>query len=186
MVKSNVIPFERRRTEHLRPLGIPVPPTLEEAICYPGNERYVALWWSRSGEDIAFDDGYRSGTGYSYGWLAFARHEAIAPILSRLDYVDYDDDDRTARERLLLDRYQRRFFCGRAEFVMAFVREENMVVEHDGPPIVLTQGQLDEIAATMREHLAVPREELERRMEEHRRQLKQMLDWLDLQASRSR
>lgn len=182
--KANVIPFVRRKPESLSPLNIPVPPTLEEAICYPGSERYVALWWTRCGEDIVYDDGYRSGTGYSYGWLAFARHPAVAPILSRLDYVDYDREDRVAADRLLLDRYQRRFTFGRTSLVMETMRSENNVPAHDGPSLELSKEQMDAIAAAFRDNQAVSSQDLERRIAEHHRQIKQMLVWLDLSASR--
>lgn len=182
--KSNVIPFRTRKAEKLRLLNIPVPPTLEEAICYPGSERYVALWWTRCGEDIVYDDGYRSGTGYSYGWLAFARHPAVAPILSRLDYMDYDREDRVATEKLLLDRYQRRFTFGRTSLIMETMRSENNVPAYDGPPLELSKEQLDSIAAAFRDNQAVSSQDLERRIAEHHRQIKQMLVWLDCAASR--
>ena len=168
----------------MRPLDIPVPPTLEEAICYPGNERYVALWWTRYGEDIVYDDGYRSGTGYSYGWLAFARHPAVAPILSMLDYVDYDREDRIGTERLLLDRYQRRFSFGGTNLVMEIMRRENNVSLFDGPAIELSKEQLEEIAASFRDDLTVSAQDLERRIAKHQRQIKKMLVWLDCSASR--
>lgn len=181
--KSNVIPFRTRKAEKLQLLDIPVPPTLEEVICYTGSERYVALWWTRCGEDIVYDDGYRSGTGYSYGWLAFARHPAVSPILSRLDYVDYDCGDRVSTERLLLDRYQRCFTYGQSSLVMETMRRENNVPVHDGPPLEMSKEQLDAIAAAFRDNQAVSIQELERRIAGHHRQIKQMLVWLDIAAS---
>lgn len=182
--ETKVIPFRPRRPAKLKQLGIPVPPTLEEAICYSGDERYVALWWIRCGEDIVYDDGYRSGTGYSYGWLAFAHHPAVAPILSRLDYVDYDRDDSAGTERLLLDRYQRRFLCGRTTLVMETLRRENKVPVYDGPPLELDKEQLEAIVAEFRNSTDLPIGELERRIQEHHRQIKQMQVWLDISASR--
>lgn len=182
--ETKVIPFRPRRPAKLKQLDIPVPPSLEEAICYPGDERFVALWWTRCGEDIVYDDGHRSGTGYSYGWLAFARHSAVAPILSRLDYVDYDCEDRLGTERLLLDRYQRRFLFGRTALVMETMRRENNVFLYDGPPLELSKEQLESIVAAFTTSTDVPMHELKRRVEEHQRQIKKMLIWLDCSASR--
>ncbi len=179
MERSKVIPFERKAPDRLRPLNVPVPPTFEEAICYPGDERYVALWWSRCGEDIIYDDGYRSGTGHSFGWMAFARHRVVAPILSRLDYLDYDRGDHPGTERLLLDRYQRRFYAGGANLVMDTVKRENNIPAADTPPLVLSKKQLDELAAGFRKVTTLPAEELDRRMQELRCQIGEMLCWLD-------
>nr|WP_198138377.1 hypothetical protein [Pelobacter propionicus] len=184
-MKSNVIPFAQKRKNCLQPLNIPVPPTLEEAICYPGEERYVALWWTRCGEDIVYDDGLCSGTGYSYGWLAYARHAIVAPILSRLDYMDFDLRDAPAKERLLLDRYKRCFMFGPTEFVMISMKTGNNITEYDCPLIELSVDQLAEINDAFGKITSFTSKELERRVEEHHRQIRSMLTWLDeLQASR--
>lgn len=100
--------------------------------------------------------------------------------------MDYDCEDRAETERLLLDRYQRRFSFGLSNLVMETMRRENNAMLFDGPTLELSKAQLNEIADAFRGNLAVSGQDLERRIAEHQRQIKQMLVWLDCAASRIR
>src|ERR1041385_1054397 len=64
---------------------IPVPPMLEEALGYPGEERYVALHeWRPDQPGFYIDDGQGIWQGSVPGWLLFLGHPAVTCICERL------------------------------------------------------------------------------------------------------
>jgi hypothetical protein len=65
----------------LTPVQVPVFPELARTFGYPGECRFVAFHWSPGGDEVAYDDGVRSGTGASHAFLAYWRHPAVAPQL---------------------------------------------------------------------------------------------------------
>jgi tetratricopeptide (TPR) repeat protein len=66
-------------------LPIPVPPMLETALGYPGNERYVALHeclsWARG---FVVEDFEEIWPGVSASWSLFCSHPAVAQVFERL------------------------------------------------------------------------------------------------------
>jgi hypothetical protein len=66
-------------------LPIPVPPNLEAALGYPGNERYVAFHECRvSTAGFIVEDGDLRRPVVEAGWSLFRRHPAVARLLERL------------------------------------------------------------------------------------------------------
>src|SRR5947209_4402439 len=78
---------------NMRPLPVPVPPQLEEAIGLPDTAaRWVSLHWTPPGDTVVHDDGRTSGTGHGWGWLAWARHPAVAPHLAPYDLGSSEEE----------------------------------------------------------------------------------------------
>jgi hypothetical protein len=70
---------------NLRKLPIPVPPMLETALGYPGNNRYVAFHECRvSMPGLFIEDALHRWPGIEAGWSLFCKHPAIARILEAL------------------------------------------------------------------------------------------------------
>lgn len=66
-------------------LPIPVPPNLEIALGYPGNERYVAFHECRvSTAGFFIEDADHKWPGVEAGWSLFCRHPAVARVLESL------------------------------------------------------------------------------------------------------
>jgi hypothetical protein len=69
-------------------LPIPVPPILEAALGYPGDERHVAFHECRvSTPGFLVEDADHRWPGANGGWSLFRRHPAVARILdaARID-----------------------------------------------------------------------------------------------------
>jgi len=67
-------------TETLQALTLPVPPMLEAALGYPGTARYVAFYWIPAGDELLWDEGWRSADGAWQGWLTFTRHPRVPRV----------------------------------------------------------------------------------------------------------
>jgi tetratricopeptide (TPR) repeat protein len=66
-------------------LPIPVPPNLETALGYPGNERYVAFHECRvSTAGFFIEDAEYKWPGVEAGWSLFCRHPTVARIMEAL------------------------------------------------------------------------------------------------------
>jgi len=90
---------------------VPVPPMLEAALGYPGTARYVAFYWTPAGDELMWDEGWRSADGAWQGWLTFTRHPRVAPALAP---YQLGDSDTPATHWLLLDREARTCSVGTA------------------------------------------------------------------------
>jgi hypothetical protein len=101
--------------------GCPVPPMLERALGYAGAHRYVAFYWTPSGDELIYDDGVVSADGDWSGWLTFQHHPLIQPHLRALDLGSSETE---AVDWLLLDRRKRELLAGRASRVRQFLEVE--------------------------------------------------------------
>jgi len=64
---------------------IPVPPMLEEALGYPGEERYLSFHeWRPDQLGYYIDDAQGTWQGAVPGWSLFLRHPAVDCICERL------------------------------------------------------------------------------------------------------
>jgi hypothetical protein len=109
-------------TETLQTLTLPVPPMLEAALGYPGTARYVALYWIPAGDELMWDEGWRSTVGAWQGWRVFTRHPKVAPAL--VPY-DFGDSETPATHWFLLDRETRTCAVGTARAVQRALRTGN-------------------------------------------------------------
>jgi hypothetical protein len=117
---------EMRRV--LIPLGLPVPPQLEEVLGYKGRSRWVAFFWTKRGSELLADDGYFSDACAKTAWSAYTEHPTVNPALKNFHF---GGGGRVAEVYLLLDRRERRLYAGA---ILPVVRL--LAAQHPGPPSV--------------------------------------------------
>lgn len=130
-------------------LPIPVPPQLEQAVGYPGgaDARWLSLTWTCCGDTAVYDDGRCGGTGHAWGYLAFARHPAVAPALEPYDLGTSEAD---GRQRLVIDRHARRAYAADAEEARRVVREQWPAEE----PVRPSAEEMEAVTELLRRALA--------------------------------
>ena len=169
-----------------QPVEMPVPPMLEAAIGYDGNDRYVAFYWTPFGDEIMWDTGWSSAAGQWAAWLIFVRHPRIAPALSP---YNLGGSDQQAAHWLLLDRHDRTLAVGLANDVHTFLREANRPATLEGQPdteatpLVIDDAFLDEFVNQMEEvQSTVTSEELYANLADQDQQQRGLQAWLNTQA----
>src|SRR5215472_3583319 len=121
-------------------LPIPVPPMMEAALGYPGDERYVAFHECRVTKPGFFiEDSTYKWPGVEAGWSLFCRHPAVARILEALrldlrrstpimtwdEWIAMSDSGREEfwkkTRYLVLDRQERKLYVGTHPNVTLFL-----------------------------------------------------------------
>ena len=124
-------------------LPIPVPPMLEMALGYPGDERFIAFHECRvSMAGFFVEDSDRKWPGVAAGWSLFCRHPAVArilealrldlkrnvPIMSWADWIALPSSKRveywSKTRYLVLDRQDRVLYVGIYPRVRIFLSME--------------------------------------------------------------
>jgi len=165
------------------PLEIPVPPMLEEAIGYDGDDRYVAFYWTPAGDAILWDTGWSSATGQWPAWLIFVRHPRIA---SALMSYHLGSSDQEATHWLLLDRHERTVSVSPGRDVHAFLREHNRPAtwaaepDAEAEPVVIDAAFLNTLMDEIEEvQSTVTAEELYANLADQDQQQRRLQVWLD-------
>ena len=164
-------------------LAVPVPPMLEEAVGYPGDAAFLALYWTPLGDEVIYEDGVRSGTGAWAPFLAFKRHPAVAPVLAP---YDLGSSDAEARDWLLLDRRARRLYVGPRADVAAVLRAQAGRPQDDEPATPLSAELVAELAtlpfAEVRIDPAALATRVDERMRRERELVAALVGWLNQAA----
>lgn len=116
---------------NLKSLAATAPPMLCEAIGYPGRARYVAFYWTPSGDEVMYSDGQLSTDGYWHAWLLFTRHKRVAP---HLESYNLGNSDEEATHWLLIDRETYALYAGAPGEVLRVLREQYADQAPDGEP----------------------------------------------------
>lgn len=96
--------------EGLKPLDVPVPPMLAQALGYTGSARFLAIYFDAEAGGPRWDDGHNDWDAHYEAWETFINHEAIALALA-----DYDiGAPYPAKHFILLDREKIEFHGGGA------------------------------------------------------------------------
>jgi hypothetical protein len=160
----------------MTPLAIPVPPQLEAVVGYTGDARWFGLSWTCLGDTVLYDDGKSSGTGHGWGYLGFVRHPSVAPHLRDLDLGSSEQD---GRQRLVIDRQERRVFVADATEARSFLRVQFPVEEE----VELTAEQWAEVVEEIRQRMLsrpLPSmSDLMQQMRDHSALVAEMVRWLD-------
>ncbi len=63
-------------------VDLPLPPALSEAAGYTGGARYLAMWWTALGDELALCDGESTFTGWWPAWTTLTQHapQPSAPL----------------------------------------------------------------------------------------------------------
>jgi len=75
-----------------------------QAFGYPGDRRFVALYWSPLGDEACYDDGVSYACGMSDNWLylGFIRRPDVMPWLDE-NGIHLGDSEREAKHWLIAD-----------------------------------------------------------------------------------
>lgn len=118
---------ELQRREHparqSRRISVPVPPMLEHVIGYDHNARYVGFRWLEGIDKPEYDDGKRSGTGNSWGFLLYMRHPAVSVPLQGYR-LHIGSADEPAVHMLVLDRHERAMYVTTVANGRRFLQEQ--------------------------------------------------------------
>ena len=163
----------------MTPLSISVPPQLEQVVGYNGDARWLALSWTCLGDTVLYSDGRSSGTGHGWGYLGFARHPAVAPHLRDLDLGSSEQD---GRQRLVIDRQDRRAYFADATEVRAFLREQFPAEQEVELTAEQWQAIVDEVRQRMLSRPLPSMDQLMTQMRDHSALVAEMLRWLDQHA----
>jgi hypothetical protein len=106
--------------EGLIPLLIPVPPSLEGALGYDGEKRFLALWWESAADEAIWSDGRTTTDAWWHGFLAYVQHPLVGPYLAP---YDLGSSEEPAMHYLLLDLVDRQAYIGTASLVTRFLRD---------------------------------------------------------------
>jgi len=91
----------------------PCPSMLVLAVGYTGDARFVALHWG-GGDEVYYDDGIVSATGFDQPYLLYVRHNAVWPHLVGRTFGSSDEE---ATHWLLIDREAGAIYTGRVRDV---------------------------------------------------------------------
>lgn len=115
----------------MKRLVLPAPPEFAETLGYRGEARYVAFWWTPSGDELCFYDGSMFAAGASWhAWLTFIRHplvRACLDVAAEEDGVgryEFGSSDSEAVHALLLDRWQQTLDVGPVSEAELFLRTQ--------------------------------------------------------------
>lgn len=133
---------------HQRTVSVPVFPWFVEAFGYRGNARFVAFYWVPAGDEVTYDDGTRSGTGDPWAFLAYRRHRAVQPELSRYNLGSSDCE---ADDWLIFDTETHAATVAPAAAARSFLRSQHPKLQQPGPPLEV--GSLPELDTLVRDAL---------------------------------
>jgi hypothetical protein len=156
--------------EGLIPLPIPVPPSLQGALGYGGEARYLAIWWEPADDKAMWSDGRTTTDGWWHGFLAYVQHPRVEPYVEPYDLGSREEP---AAHYLLLDLVDRQAYIGTARQVTRFL--------HDYTPRPdLTPEQVEMLTQVMRERpLTVDHDAIERELEFRSLAVQAMLEELE-------
>lgn len=158
-----------------RPIDIPLPPELVEALGYTGNARFVSFRYVY--DDLTYSDGISSGSANGWTFQAYARHRAVAPLL---DPHDLGGADHEAPFVLLIDRERNRATIAKADEARAFL----LAQWPPEPPATEEQRaahrrEMDQILKEMAAR-PIDHDAIARGMAEQRSRLGRLMSWLDM------
>jgi len=161
---------------------------LEAALGYDGTARYVAFYWIPAGDELMWDEGWRSADGEWQGWLTFTRHPRVAPELAP---YNFGDSDTPPTHWLLLDREARTCFVGTATAVQQALYTGNPTPDAAawpglgaGEPLpALTEEAMQAFIEGFRDvPVTITPEEIHQQMAAHARLLEALITWLNNQT----
>lgn len=106
---QSVIPITIHKLKRVR-MRLPPPHLFEELLGFYGNQRFFALWWSRTDQAPTMNDGILEFVGMPGPYRVWRYHPAVMPVLAR---YNIGDAAITADHWLLIDRKSRALYAGK-------------------------------------------------------------------------
>ncbi|WAL59856.1 hypothetical protein [Thermocoleostomius sinensis] len=95
-------------------ISLTAPYSLDAALAYSGDSRWLGLYWESELNQLCHTDGQSVSTGNSRAWQIFYSHPDIKPLL---EVWQLGDEGQPAQNYLLLDRQTRRLYVGESTIV---------------------------------------------------------------------
>jgi hypothetical protein len=150
---------------------------LLQAIGYPGNARFVGLYFGAGDESYA-DDGRLSMTCDPHAYLAFVRHPACLELAGH----DLGSSDGDAAEWLVVDRQESRAYLAPVAEARRFLREQHQESAPAGP-VVLSEDEwhalMDRLRQEMESRPFPTPEQIGAALAEQHRLHQELVAWLD-------
>lgn len=172
--------------DHFLLLSIPVPPApiLERAVGYQNERsaRYLALWWEPCGDEVMVADGYVSFTGHWPGYLAYIQHRRVYPLLAGLNLGSSEE---SADYHLVIDLVERKAYVAPNRDADRLLSSQWQTGELPALPELHSLADLEALLTTFMEmhSVSITEEELLRRMEEDRKAVQELVNWLNAQPA---
>jgi hypothetical protein len=172
--------------DHFLLLPIPVPPAplLERAVGYQNERsaRYMALWWEPCGDEVMVSDGYVSFTGHWPGYLAFIQHRRIYPQLVGLNLGSSEEN---ADYHLVIDLVERKAYVAPNRDADQLLSSQWQTGQRPALPALHSLADLEALLTTFMEmhSFSITEEELIQRMEEDRKAVQELANWLNDQPA---
>lgn len=159
-------------------LDCPIPPQFEQAVGYPGHDRYFALFWFPGSGELNYRDSRDSGILGWAGWLTFYRHPAINQTLTKAK-LDFGAPHNNASTWFVLDTEGRRGYSAPFQSAAEFI-----VSQYPDAPIDAIGHTMDELMKAVNQPARPPRTriDVDRLMAEQSHQMKMirnMQSWLN-------
>lgn len=174
------------------PLDVPVPPMLEDAMGYPRQARWWAMYYAAT--EASWTDGQTSHCGQSWAaYSTFMNHPAVA-IYTRADlmggadapdgsrqWLDFGSDDTQPTHYMLIDSIERRAYVMRAADCETFLRLQWIDPKAPpAPPLRLTDDDMQLVRESFQEVMArVTPAEIAARVARENACVVAMRSWLD-------
>ena len=185
-------------------IPLPVPPSLEMALGYPGSERYVAFHECRvSRPGVFVEDADHCWPGIEAGWSLYGKHPAVARVLDALhlelkravpiipwsEWIALSSSQReeywSKTRYLILDRQERLVYVGTHSMVFLFLMMESAsrALDSDSSDDISDEEFAAKAQAACRDQPSLPQAEpklaSERPIPIDRTVLERLRKWLD-------
>jgi hypothetical protein len=110
-----------------------LPPGFLAAFGYPGDRRFVALFWEPCGDEAGFDDGVSFACGSSNNWLYldFIRRDGVRCWLDQHD-LNLGNSDEPAQHWLIVDTETGDLFAAPSGEAGPVVRNQRLPNHEEG------------------------------------------------------
>jgi hypothetical protein len=111
-----------------------LPPDFLTAFGYPGNRRFVAIYWEPCGDEAAYEDGVSSAVGIANNWLYLNFiHQLEVFAWIEANHLNLGNSDQSAQHWWLADRLTGDLYAGtRREIYSILLRQQ--LPEEDATP----------------------------------------------------
>jgi hypothetical protein len=144
--------------------------------------RYMALWWEPCGDEVMVSDGYVSFTGHWPGYLAFIQHRRIYPQLVGLNLGSSEEN---ADYHLVIDLVERKAYVAPNRDADQLLSSQWQTGQRPALPALHSLADLEALLTTFMEmhSFSITEEELIQRMEEDRKAVQELANWLNDQPA---
>ena len=101
-----------------------------KGLKYNGGRRFLGIYWERTGDELAYDDGVTDAAGFSDHWpfLAWKRREDVASWLNDNGVIIGSSDEK-CRHRFILDFRTNALYVAPIKIAQEIVKRQSLSFE---------------------------------------------------------